>query len=372
MTRVTERPSTQSYAERLLRDLPAVAPDGGAAILAAALSGPTATRALASWLRGLRRPPRRFGLFGGGTAERLLTLRIAATSWPRLAEPLAEQRDLLVAQAAALTWRDEQVGWPDYDLISGPGGVLLAMAADPGIDAVGRAPLAAHLMRLCGGADLSRLRVGPHQADERRAWNIGRINLGLAHGLPGILTALRAAAEVDGLTGEAAEVLRRLADRMVAECYLDDRGVFSWPPGTGALHGQRPLQAWCYGCPSNAWVLWETARVLDDAGLAAFALEAAASFVTAYDDDLDLRDLAICHGAAGLLLIFDAFSRFTPLPGAAALATHLQDHLLDRPDEIAALAATDWSLMNGASGVLAALLTVEGGNRRWLAALGLR
>ncbi|MFG1948325.1 lanthionine synthetase LanC family protein [Nonomuraea sp. NPDC048826] len=369
MTHVSARLSTQACAERLLRDLPAAAPDGGAAILAAALPRPYATLALTSWLRGLRRPPRGSGLFGGGEAERLLMLRLTATSWPRLAGPLAEHRAELVARTAAAAWRGRQVDWIDYDLISGPAGVLIAMAADPGIDAAGRAPLTAHLMRLCAEPDLSGLRLGPYPADRRRTWNIGRINLGVAHGLPGILAALIAAAGADGLTDELAEMLRRLTGRMVAESYADDRGVVSWPTAAGATRSRHPLQAWCYGCPGNAWVLWEAARVLGDTELAAFALEAAASFVAAYDDDLDLRNLAVCHGAAGLLLIFDAFARFTPLPGASALAAHLKDHLLDRPDEIAAL---DWTLPNGAAGVLAALLTVEGGDRRWLIALGLR
>ncbi|NUT43228.1 MAG: hypothetical protein HOV86_24885 [Thermoactinospora sp.] len=366
-----ERSPSLARLGRLLDELPQVAPDAAMPVVAEALSEQDATRALTSWLRGLKQAPRGLGLFGG-SAERLLALRIAASTRPKLTGPVGAQREALIAQLAATTWRDSEVGWPDYDLIVGPSGILVALAADPEVPATARAPLTDHLLRLCATPDLARLRVGEHQNDHPRRWNIGHVNLGLAHGLPGIMIALCAAAEADGLSDDLATTLARLAGRLIAECRPDGRGVYAWSHGIGVDLPSRPLQAWCYGCPSNAWVMWETARILGDHELAAFALEAAASFVTAYDDDRDLRNLALCHGAAGILLIFDAFARHTPLGGAQALATHLTDYLLDRHEEVAELAATDWSLMNGAGGVLAALLTVEGGDRRWLATLGLR
>ncbi|MEV0581323.1 lanthionine synthetase LanC family protein [Nonomuraea sp. NPDC050310] len=368
---MTERSPSLARLGRLLGELPQVAPDAAMAIVGGALSGPDATRALTSWLRGLKHAPRGLGLFGG-SAERLLNLRIAATALPKLAVPAAAQREALVAQLATTTWRDSEVGWADYDLIVGPSGTLVALASDPEVPASVRAPLTGHLLGLCAAPDLARLRIGAQQDDHLRRWNIGHVNLGLAHGLPGIMIALCAAAEADGLSDELATTLARLAGRLIAECRPDGRGVYAWPHASGVEFPSRPLQAWCYGCPSNAWVVWETARVLGDPELASFALEAAASFVTAYDDERDLRNLAICHGAAGVLLVFDAFARHTPLAGAQALAAHLHGYLLDRHEEVAELAATDWSLMNGAGGVLAALLTVEGGDRRWLATLGLR
>ena len=112
------------------------------------------------------------------------------------------------------------------------------------------------------------------------------------------------------------------------------------------------------------------------------ASQAATSFIRAYDDDFYLfpsgadryggERLGICHGAAGLLAIFDSFARHTDVAGAATLRDHLTGYLGDRLDAVAALARGDCSLQNGASGVMAALLTVAGGDRRWLAAVGLR
>ncbi|MFI6731340.1 lanthionine synthetase LanC family protein [Nonomuraea sp. NPDC050451] len=390
-THVLERAAVRAVAETLLQEYAATAGparnrrDSGPAILATLVAGQdgppdesAAARAIDTWLRDFRGPYDHAGLFGTGASARMFALRIAAPTWTHLNEPLAALRARLIEYVTTPPWRIAKVGWEDYDLIVGPSGVLLAFAADPGIDAASRAPLMARLALLCEDAELSGFRVGRYLGEELRGWNFGRVNLGLAHGLPGVVTALRAAAEADGLSDELNDPLRRLSARLVTESYVDDRGVISWPYGTTRSDGDRAprgngrRQAWCYGCPGNAWTLWEAARVLGDDDLGAFALESARSFLAAYDDDLYLDGLAICHGAAGLMLVFDAFARFAGLPEAAELADHLTDHLLGQLDEPAVLARTGWSLLEGAPGVLSALLTRSGGDRRWLAALGLR
>jgi hypothetical protein len=366
--------------------------DTGPAILAAVMAAghpvtppaETADRALVAWLRQLREPCGA-GLFGGA-AGRLLALRIAATAWPRLDRLASAVRGRLCTYVAATPWAATDVGWGDYDLITGPAGILLAFAADPGIGVSGRAPLIAHLARLCADDELNGLRIGRYRDDALRGWNYGHINMGLAHGLPGVLTALRASADADGLNPILEEVLRRLASRLCAESFTDSRGVLSWTAGSRdgspAPRSASRRHAWCYGCPGIAWTLWEAGRVLGDDDLRAVASQAATSFIRAYDDDFYLfpsgadryggETLGICHGAGGLLAIFDSFARHTDVTGAATLRDHLTGYLGDRLDAVAALARGDCSLQDGASGVMAALLTVAGGDRRWLAALGLR
>jgi lantibiotic biosynthesis protein len=364
--------------------------DAGPAILATALATAStkgkgdpppleddtpACRALVSWLHELRRPSHP-GTLCGGNAGRLLALRIAATSWPRLDGLAAAVRARLCAQAAITPWASMNVGWPDYDLVTGPAGVLLAFAADPDIDATGRAPLVAHLAQLCADEDLRGLRVRQYRDEKLRGWNYGRINMGLAHGMPGIVAALRASADADGLADPVEPTLRRLTGRLLEHCYNDPRGVLTWPTGSddSVIARQRASrrEAWCYGCPGIAWTLWEAGRVLGDQNVQAVASDAAASFIAAYDDDFYLDTLSICHGAAGLLVIFDAFSRHTSLPGADAMREHLIVYLEDRLAAVTELAQANCSLQSGASGVLLALLTAYGGDRRWLAAVALR
>ncbi|MCA2215057.1 lanthionine synthetase LanC family protein [Jidongwangia harbinensis] len=344
---------------------------------------PAAVRA---WLARCRGGAGRLGVNGGGMAGFVLALTRASGTWPELAPTAATMRARLAAAAAGASWRRDRVGWDDYDLISGPSGTLAVLAGDPAGDPADGAPIVAHLTALCGTPDLAGLRVGQYRDDVLRAFNVGRVNAGIGHGAPGVAVGLRAAADAGALPAAGYAALRRVTDWLVAQSYVDGRGVRSWPSTGRAVHRPVPgptrhvsrRQAWCYGNPGIAWALWEAARVLDDPGLSAFAADAAGSFLTGYDDDVHLDEqypdrVGVCHGAAGLLLVMDAFDRYARLPGAGPLRDHLAGVLEARLDRLVRGPDTDLSLLAGAAGVVAALLSLDGtGDRRWLSAFGLR
>jgi hypothetical protein len=125
-------------------------------------------------------------------------------------------------------------------------------------------------------------------------------------------------------------------------------------------------QGWCYGMPGIAWALWT-------AGARAEAVRYVRILCQTFDPEVNLygRDadkLGICHGAAGVMLIADAFAR-EGVAGASALRDQMHAYLLDRLDLLATL---DDTLLQGATGVLSALLTVNGAPRTWLRSLALR
>lgn len=83
--------------------------------------------------------------------------------------PVADRlRDHLVRTAPALTWRCEQVAFPDYDLIVGPSGTLLALSTGTRPTPAQLGPYADHLARLCDADELPRLRTGQYAAT--RTW----------------------------------------------------------------------------------------------------------------------------------------------------------------------------------------------------------
>ncbi|WP_055557159.1 lanthionine synthetase LanC family protein, partial [Streptomyces kanamyceticus] len=355
--------------------------DFGPAVLAAltvAAHGPrrppeAAPRAVAAWLRQLRQGCTHPGLFGWGLGGYLLGLRTAAAAWPRL----GGLADTAFRELAACSgrWRTEGLAWSDYDLVTGTAGSLLALAADPACTRQDVAHAVGHLTALCANADLGRLRVGRYKDEEMRGWNHDRVNSGAAHGAAGVATALCGAADATGLTQEIAASLEHLASWYLTRYESGARSVITWPPAGGMTHlPSRPL-TWCYGTPGISWALWETGRVLDDAPLREFALHAAASFLRGYDEEADRPDLSLCHGMPGLALLCDAFDRHAGLAGAAALRDRLVARVLARLDEVTDLAAHDGTLLTGATGACAALLTLESGtsgDRSWLAAFGLR
>ncbi|WP_336048332.1 lanthionine synthetase LanC family protein [Streptomyces sp. CA2R101] len=369
--------------------------DPGPAILAALVAdaarparGDPASLALSAWLRHVGRGMWHPGVFGGGgLAGFFVGAHIASHTWPELGRLSTWLRSRQVEHAGSGPWARQEVSWADYDVITGPSGIVLALACDPACPPSCVTPLVAHLTALCDSDGLGRLRVGAYRDEPLRGWNHGRINTGLAHGATGVVAALRAAGELAGPNEALTSAARRVADWLTAESFTDARGVLTWAcagaDGRASPAGASPRQAWCYGTPGIAWTLWEVGRVLGDPGLRSLALEACGSFLSAYDDTVyldaapyesttSLDSLGFCHGAAGLLLLADAFDRHANVPGAAELRDHLEHHLLDHLGEALEFSETDPSLLSGACGVVVALLTLHTGDRRWLPCVALR
>jgi hypothetical protein len=316
------------------------------------------------------------GLFSWGLAGCLAGVHLASDSWPRLRGLEATYRSVLVEQVAAAPWLRDQVSWRDYDLITGPSGVLLALSIHAGCGTGSIQPIARHLAALCDADDLARFTVGAYKDEQLRGWNHGHVNTGLAHGVTGAMTALSKALEISG-DDRYAFALGRLGCWLLGQAFVDGRGVVTWPSaGLGSrIRPREPSkrQAWCYGTPGVAWTLWEAGRLVQDAELQAFAIDAYRSFLAAYDDDFYLGgDVGFCHGAAGQMLIADAFARHVSLVECNDLRDHLDEYISSRLDEIVDAMTIDASLLSGSSGPLVALLTLHLDDRRWLPLIGLR
>lgn len=277
-------------------------------------------------------------------------------------------------------WRTSAVAWVDYDLFRGPAGLVLA-GATPGSRTGAFAPAARHLARLCGDPGLEGLRAGT-EIDLPSAFNLGRINTGMGHGVTGVAAALRHATETLEDGDKYRPALRRACDWLVEEAFLADREFITWPAvgrdGAKASGDADRRQAWCYGTPGIAWTLWDAGRVLGDESLQILGEEAMRSFCRVFDIDFcypmedSSEELAICHGVAGTLAVADAFARHAALHEAALLRDRLEVHLLDRVDQINTIATTDMTLLGGAAGIVSAMLTARGGARNWLCQLALR
>jgi lantibiotic modifying enzyme len=378
------------YAGRIASENMDVTADAGPAVLAgltASTGDPAAEEiawvALDKWLDQLREGTAYPGVFGG-LAGFYVGAQTASSFYPGLRSLALVLRDSVVRWTATGDWRTDQVGWADYDLISGPAGMILSLATDPECASEQIVPAAQHLARLCESDRLEKVRIGAYLDDEQRSWNQGLINTGLAHGVTGIAAALRVALEISGDRAQFLAPLRRVCEWLVAESYLDDLALLTWPPagleGKGHPPGWSRRQAWCYGTPGISWTLWEAGRLLDDMELQAFAEEAMRSFCKAFQEELYVDSspisstLGICHGVAGTLAIADAFATHTCLKEATVLRDRLEGYLLARLPDVRDLARDDMTLLTGASGILSTLLMRQGGQREraWLTHLALR
>ncbi len=362
--------------------------DAGPAVLAVAhhatarsdQSTQIARDALATWLSNLTALP------GDADPRAALVVgaHVASDVCPALRAVGQRAAQSLAKSLETVVWPTTEIGWEDYDLISGPAGILLALATDPACPDELLQTGANLLGAACSRDDLGDLRVSAYRQDELRAWNTGTVNIGLAHGVPGVVAALTAVADRTGEPDALALPLQRAAEWVAGRVYRDAWGVLTWPPSgsRGGVLPSRPSprQAWCYGTPGVAWTLHEASRVLGSPHIAGLADEAMSSFCEAFDEDRYLYDtapggyesLALCHGAAGTLMICDAFARHVGHEPAEVLRDRLWRYLVSRLDDVVALSDTQMSLLNGATGVLAAMHTLVGAGRAWLIRYGLR
>lgn len=360
--------------------------DPGVPVLAALVHGTgarePAARAVAVWARTAGRGPGHPGLYDGGLAGTLVGLRLGARVHPRLGPVADRLRDHLVRTAVPSGRRREGVTFPDYDLILGPSGTLLALCAGAHPAADELVPLAHHLALLCDADDLPRLRTAGYAGHPYLDWLDGRVNTGMGHGVAGVAAALTTAVRRLGPRGELTRALRHATRWLTRQSFDDARSIRTWdragldgpPPG-----GPRPRQAWCYGTPGVSWALWDAADAMGDRETAAWAAAAFTSLAEGYEERFHLFGdrpadvLALCHGAAGVLAVADAFERHAGLPAAAELKGRLLAHLADRLPAVQALGEEDMGLLGGAAGPLCALLTAaHDTSRAWLPCLGLR
>lgn len=277
-------------------------------------------------------------------------------------------------------WRTSSVAWVDYDLFRGPAGLVLAGATN-GVATAALAPAAQHLARLCADPALESLRAGT-DIQLPSAFNHGRINTGMGHGVAGVASALRHAVETFEDGDSYRPALRHASDWLVEQAFLADGDFITWPAvGRDGAKASGPAdrrQAWCYGTPGVAWTLWDAGRVLGDASLQVLGEAAMQSFCRVFDIDFNYpmengaEELAICHGVAGTLAVADAFARYASLREAESLRGQLELYLLDRIDNISRLAETDMTMLSGAAGIISVMLSAHGGARSWLCQIALR
>ncbi|OPC78835.1 hypothetical protein B4N89_32385 [Embleya scabrispora] len=335
------------------------------------------------------------GLHDGGLAGMVVGLRLGATLHPPLASVAERVRVRLAARCARDPWRRTGVGFADYDLVSGPAGILLGLGAGgadvgvPGGSGAGVGALVAHLAGLCAEPGLRRLRIAEFSGQPWPARFLGRVNLGLAHGAPGVLLALTAAARAAGdRADEILEPLAAAAGWVAGAAVPDPNGNAMWGPvagGPGAAGGAGGAEraaghreGWCYGTPGVSWALWEAAQVLGDAEVRRRAEDGFRSSARRFPLERRLFDggvadrLGVCHGAAGVLAIADAFARHAGLPEAITLRTRLTGEIRAELLSFPRLFAPADTTLLGLAGTLAVLLTPTSGDRGWLRCLGLR
>jgi lantibiotic modifying enzyme len=277
--------------------------DASAALLLAQCERPSAATRLETALVTTLTAPATISLFGG----------ISGLSW--LLGHLADGDDVAraIERFDTALWRHLDVPrWEErHDLMSGLAGVGAQLAER----------VLYHLettatMTDTGATWRTAARYLP--ASQRRHYPDGLVDLGVAHGVAGVIGMLAqfVAAKIEPVRS------RRLLEAAVA--WLLDmiggdatRFELTWPLDVPRLR----RQGWCNGHTGVAAVLLRAARALAEPALEATALDLLRRTAARSTTDGSL-DAGFCHGAAGLAHIYNVAFQLTGDPQLRATATH--------------------------------------------------
>lgn len=155
--------------------------------------------------------------------------------------------------------------------------------------------------------------------EDRKRYTKGNFNLGLAHGVPGILAFLSIASLRGVLVEGQNEAVEYIAAWLQSHCsqYNDAyfwRTVISFEEETNrtnTVHSFSGRDAWCYGTPGVSSALFLAGKALQNEQIKTFALNSFLSVFTRTRKEWFLPGPTFCHGFSGLLLITHEIARGT-------------------------------------------------------------
>jgi len=168
----------------------------------------------------------------------------------------------------------------------------------------------------------------------------GYYNLGVSHGVPGVIGFLAAAHQRGIAREKTAELLTGAVSWLLDQRLPDpSRGTFPSWVGPG-IEAQPARLAWCYGDAGIAPVLLAAGRTLGREGWQEEALRlargtAARSLTAHRAGESGIQDASLCHGAAGLAHIFNRLWQATGAEECREAALFWLDETLalQRPGE---------------------------------------
>ena len=139
----------------------------------------------------------------------------------------------------------------------------------------------------------------------------GYYNLGVAHGVPGVMWLLGKLC-VNGIEADRARALLEGSLRWLLAVHPDPAtpDLPSWV-GPGVRREPNRRMAWCYGPLGAAAVVWEAAREGHDSAGEEWARTLSLACAGVEPSESGNRDAALCHGAAGNGHIFHRLYRRT-------------------------------------------------------------
>ncbi|MEP1446301.1 MAG: lanthionine synthetase C family protein [Paraglaciecola sp.] len=156
-------------------------------------------------------------------------------------------------------------------------------------------------------------------------------NFGLAHGVPGIIAAIVPALKIPSLYSQTKKMLIQSCDWLLQQQLnkVDKRSYFS--SSSNSTHSTR--LAWCYGDLTIALTLYRVGKALNLPTYMEIGIKI--SLHASCRDEIQalVNDAGLCHGSAGLMLIFKLLYQETGLKEFQQATVKWLDYTLDLFDK---------------------------------------
>lgn len=275
--------------------------DGATALLLSLYGHPAAGTVLNASLAIMGSAPMNVSLFGGIS---WLAWVVDELVGGRDADSVLARFDIALLQAF-----DDRVG---FDLVGGLAGIGVMAASR---EQAGGAKIADRVLRKLevaavpfGDGVAWPTPVAHMSPSQRETYPDGMFDLGVAHGMGGVIGMLSQFVEAEIEVGRSRALLQRavawLRDAATPGC---PRFGTNWPVDRGG-----PRIGWCYGDLGIAGVLLRASAALDDEALADEAVGLLRGVIAPLEER-GAPDASFCHGAAGFAHIYSVAYQQTGL-----------------------------------------------------------
>lgn len=210
------------------------------------------------------------------------------------------------------------------------------------------------------------------------------INLGLAHGVPGILKVLlsiHAYAELEPQKNGIKKIIQGVVSFLKNVVFEQNEIAYSYffiPDVEQDVSSVNTRLGWCYGDLSNALILFQAGKVIEDDATIQFANEILQkSCKRTLQSSTKIRDAGLCHGTAGLQHMYQIAYNYTQTEDLLNTSQHwlqetfeqcnpfINERTYKKFNPIEKKYEIDNGFLEGAAGIGLSLITLLTGDSSW-------
>jgi lantibiotic modifying enzyme len=155
------------------------------------------------------------------------------------------------------------------------------------------------------------------------------VNLGVAHGIPGILLILCKSYESGLYVQDQLETIKYLSEFISKNCVKDSHDIFWEAQIISGMDQDKTVpsrDAWCYGTPGVAYSLLIAAKILNNDEMRNLAID---SMKLSLKKLREVISPTFCHGLSGLCCLARKFYEYTNDIFFYEMYMKLLDHILE-------------------------------------------